>query len=109
MPRPAKRHWITDHSRGSIVVGTTVAASSGRTPVPLPHRSKGLTVTAIHAPTPDTRYRWVVLILCWAAFTMTSVDRATWGPAAGSVGEDLGLAVAGPGLFPPPSFNAVVV
>lgn len=56
-------------------------------------------MTAIHAPTPDTRYRWVVLILCWAAFTMTSVDRATWGPAAGSVGEDLGVAVAGLGLF----------
>jgi MFS transporter, ACS family, glucarate transporter len=50
-------------------------------------------------PTPDTRYRWVVLILCWAAFTMTSVDRATWGPAAGSVGADLGVPVAGLGLF----------
>lgn len=44
-------------------------------------------------------YRWVVLTLAWAAFTMTSVDRATWGPAAGSVGEDLGVAVAGLGLF----------
>ncbi|OZC87754.1 MFS transporter [Rhodococcus sp. 05-340-1] len=47
----------------------------------------------------DPRYRWVVLTLCWAAFTMTSVDRATWGPAAGSVGEDLGVAVAGLGIF----------
>jgi MFS transporter, ACS family, glucarate transporter len=54
-------------------------------------------VTAI--ATPNTRYRWVVLILCWAAFTMTSVDRATWGPAAGSVGKDLSVAVAGLGLF----------
>lgn len=44
-------------------------------------------------------YRWVVLALAWAAFTMTSVDRATWGPAAGSVGDDLGVAVAGLGLF----------
>jgi sugar phosphate permease len=56
-------------------------------------------VTTIPTPTPGTRYRWAVLILCWAAFTMTSVDRATWGPAAGSVGEDLGVAVAGIGLF----------
>ena len=44
-------------------------------------------------------YRWVILTLAWAAFTMTSVDRATWGPAAGFVGEDLGGAVAGLGLF----------
>ncbi|WP_063041859.1 MFS transporter [Nocardia grenadensis] len=56
-------------------------------------------MTAISPATPDTRYRWVVLTLCWAAFTMTSVDRATWGPAAGSVGEDLGVAVAGLGVF----------
>ncbi|NUP28137.1 MAG: MFS transporter [Nocardia sp.] len=41
----------------------------------------------------------MVLALCWAAFTMTSVDRATWGPAAGSVGDDLGVAVAGLGVF----------
>lgn len=56
-------------------------------------------MTAISPATPDTRYRWVVLALCWAAFTMTSVDRATWGPAAGSVGDDLGVAVAGLGIF----------
>lgn len=46
-----------------------------------------------------TNYRWVVLVLCWAAFTMTSVDRATWGPAASSVGDDLGVTLAGLGLF----------
>ncbi|GGL37023.1 MFS transporter [Nocardia jinanensis] len=56
-------------------------------------------MTVISSATPDTRYRWVVLTLCWAAFTMTSVDRATWGPAAGSVGDDLGVAVAGLGVF----------
>jgi sugar phosphate permease len=44
-------------------------------------------------------YRWVILLLCWAAFTMTSVDRATWGPAAGSVGKDLGVELAALGLF----------
>jgi ACS family glucarate transporter-like MFS transporter len=44
-------------------------------------------------------YRWVVLVLSWAAFTMTAVDRATWGPAAASVGESLGVALAGLGVF----------
>jgi ACS family glucarate transporter-like MFS transporter len=51
--------------------------------------------------TSDTQrpYRWVILLLCWAAFTMTSVDRATWGPAASSVGTDLKVGVAALGLF----------
>ncbi|WP_233159147.1 MFS transporter [Pseudonocardia sp. MH-G8] len=44
-------------------------------------------------------YRWVVLAVCWAAFTMTSADRATWGPAAGAVGADLGVPVAALGVF----------
>lgn len=51
---------------------------------------------------PATRgstYRWVILLLSWLAFTMTSVDRATWGPASLHVGESLGVAVAGLGVF----------
>jgi sugar phosphate permease len=44
-------------------------------------------------------YRWIILVLCWAAFSMTSIDRATWGPAAGAVGKDLGVAIAALGLF----------
>ncbi|MER7010237.1 MFS transporter [Saccharopolyspora sp. NPDC000359] len=44
-------------------------------------------------------YRWVVLVLSWAAFTMTAVDRSTWGPASVSVGEDLGVSLAGLGVF----------
>jgi ACS family glucarate transporter-like MFS transporter len=32
-------------------------------------------------------------------FTMTSVDRSTWGPAAGSIGQDLGVELAALGLF----------
>ena len=43
-------------------------------------------------------YRWVVLLLSWAAFTMTAVDRATWGPAAASVGESLGVEPYGVGI-----------
>lgn len=60
-------------------------------------------MTTDRPPTPMTpsvqRFRWVVLLLCWLAFTMTSVDRATWGPAAGSVGAELGVTLAGLGVF----------
>lgn len=44
-------------------------------------------------------YRWVVLLLSWAAFTMTAVDRSTWGPASVAVGEHLGVSLAGLGVF----------
>lgn len=44
-------------------------------------------------------YRWLVLLLSWAAFTMTSVDRATWGPASVSVGESLAVPIAALGTF----------
>ncbi|WP_336205526.1 MFS transporter [Nonomuraea sp. LPB2021202275-12-8] len=49
--------------------------------------------------TSTSGYRWVVLLLCWASFTMTSVDRSTWGPASASVGEALGVSLAGLGVF----------
>ncbi|MFJ8815775.1 MFS transporter [Amycolatopsis thermoflava] len=38
-------------------------------------------------------------MLSWAAFTMTSVDRSTWGPASVAVGEHLGVSLAGLGVF----------
>ncbi|MBB6405374.1 MFS transporter [Arthrobacter sp. AZCC_0090] len=44
-------------------------------------------------------YRWLVLVLCWLAFTVTSVDRSTWGPASISIGDDLGVPLASLGLF----------
>lgn len=44
-------------------------------------------------------YRWVVLLLCWAAFTMTSVDRSSWGPAATSVSASLEVPLAALGVF----------
>ncbi|WAL67879.1 MFS transporter [Amycolatopsis cynarae] len=47
-------------------------------------------------PTP---YRWVVLVLCWAAFTMTSVDRSTWGPAAAAVSDSWHVPLAALGIF----------
>jgi ACS family glucarate transporter-like MFS transporter len=61
-------------------------------------------MTSIHvnAPAvPETRggYRWLVLILCWIGFTMTSVDRSAWGPSALSIGQDLGVPLASLGIF----------
>jgi nitrate/nitrite transporter NarK len=41
----------------------------------------------------------MVLLLCWLAFTMTSVDRSTWGPASVFVGDDLGVPLASLGVF----------
>jgi MFS transporter, ACS family, glucarate transporter len=46
-----------------------------------------------------SRYRWVVLAMCWAAFTMTSVDRSTWGPASAAVSDSLGVPLAALGVF----------
>ncbi|WP_424810316.1 MFS transporter [Rhodococcus sp. 27YEA15] len=37
--------------------------------------------------------------MCWAAFTMTSVDRSTWGPASASVSESLAVPIAAIGIF----------
>ncbi|GAA1206841.1 MFS transporter [Prauserella alba] len=47
----------------------------------------------------DSPYRWVVLLLCWAAFTMTSVDRSTWGPASAAVSDSLNVPLAALGIF----------
>ncbi|WP_020672258.1 MFS transporter [Amycolatopsis nigrescens] len=49
--------------------------------------------------TTGSAYRWVVLLLSWAAFTMTSVDRSTWGPASASVSDSLGVPLAALGIF----------
>jgi MFS transporter, ACS family, glucarate transporter len=44
-------------------------------------------------------YRWLVLVLCWAAFTMTSVDRSLWGPESVPISEQLGVSLAALGVF----------
>lgn len=46
-----------------------------------------------------SRYRWVVLFACWMSFTLTSVDRSTWGPASVFVGKDLAVPIASLGVF----------
>ncbi|NIH83314.1 MFS transporter [Amycolatopsis granulosa] len=46
-----------------------------------------------------SRYRWVVLLLCWASFTMTSVDRSTWGPASAAVSDSWHVPLAALGIF----------
>ncbi|GHG54917.1 MFS transporter [Sinomonas cellulolyticus] len=51
---------------------------------------------------PQTRaasYRWLILAACWASFTLTSIDRSTWGPASVFVGENLAVPIAGLGAF----------
>lgn len=59
--------------------------------------------TAMTASTSSTRprsaYRWVVLFACWASFTLTSIDRSTWGPASVFVGESLAVPLASLGAF----------
>jgi MFS transporter, ACS family, glucarate transporter len=54
------------------------------------------TAATVRAGSP---YRWVVLVMCWAAFTMTSVDRSTWGPASAAVSNSLGVPLAALGVF----------
>ena len=49
--------------------------------------------------TRPSMYRWVVLIACLISFTLTSVDRSTWGPASTFVGDDLGVPLASLGSF----------
>lgn len=51
------------------------------------------------APVAISKYRWLVLFACWASFTLTSIDRSTWGPAAVFVGQGLGVPLASLGAF----------
>jgi len=44
-------------------------------------------------------YRWVVLVAAWLSFTLTSIDRSTWGPASVFVGESLAVPIASLGAF----------
>lgn len=44
-------------------------------------------------------YRWTVLLLVWAAFVLSCVDRYAWGTIAAPVGQSLGISVAMLGAF----------
>lgn len=61
--------------------------------------TSALTVPPPTALQPRRGYRWLVLVLCWVAFTLTSVDRSAWGPSSLFVGEDLGVPLASLGIF----------
>lgn len=54
---------------------------------------------AAPASTAPHRRRWLILLLAWAAFTMTSLDRSVWGPAAPSIGQALEVALSSLGVF----------
>jgi ACS family glucarate transporter-like MFS transporter len=58
-----------------------------------------LTPSTQSQPEIRNAYRWMVLFLCWFAFTMTSVDRSTWGPSSVFVGESLAVPLASLGIF----------
>lgn len=55
-----------------------------------------MTSTTSRSP---SAYRWVVLAMSWAAFTVTSVDRSTWGPASAAVSDSLGVPLTALGVF----------
>ncbi|NUP74997.1 MAG: MFS transporter, partial [Sinomonas sp.] len=56
-------------------------------------------VTPTKAEVRVSPYRWLILIACWASFTLTSIDRSTWGPASVFVGESLHVTVEALGAF----------
>jgi predicted MFS family arabinose efflux permease len=53
--------------------------------------------------------RRLVLLLCWASFTMTSADRSAWGPASAEVGAALGVSLAGLGGFATAYYTGYVI
>src|SRR5258706_4970479 len=44
-------------------------------------------------------YRWVILLVTWAAFLLSFIDRLAWGNVAVSVGASLGMSIAALGVF----------
>src|SRR5258706_10884350 len=44
-------------------------------------------------------YRWVILLVTWAAFLLSFIDRLAWGNVAVSVGASLGMSIAALGIF----------
>ncbi|MTD52601.1 MFS transporter [Amycolatopsis pithecellobii] len=52
--------------------------------------------TTTSSPSP---YRWMILFLCWLAFTVIYVNRTAWSVVAVSASHSLGLSVAELGIF----------
>ncbi|MCE0765280.1 MFS transporter [Pseudonocardia kujensis] len=44
-------------------------------------------------------YRWIILFLCWLAFTVIYINRTAWSVVADSASHSLGLSVAQLGIF----------
>jgi len=68
--------------------------STRNTPGPL---QADLVKPSVSEGTPS--YRWMVLVLVWAAFVFSCVDRYAWGTIAAPVGQSLGISVAMLGAF----------
>ncbi len=50
-------------------------------------------------PTRPPGYRWVILIVCWLAYTLIYVNRTAWSVVAVDASQSLGLSVADLGIF----------
>ncbi|MBE1493934.1 sugar phosphate permease [Amycolatopsis lexingtonensis] len=46
-----------------------------------------------------SRYRWVILAICWLAFTLIYINRTAWAVVAVDASHSLGLSVAQLGIF----------
>jgi sugar phosphate permease len=71
---------------------TSSAVSGSLQPV----SPRGAATTKAATPAP---YRWTILLVAWASFCLTFIDRLAWGNVAIHVGETLGLPIAAFGSF----------
>ena len=81
-----------------------------------PKRFDGLVVgsgaAGIGAPTAvvvSSHYRWVVCAVCWAAFTLSFIDRLAWGNLQLQVGQSLGVSLAALGVFVSAFYGGYVI
>ena len=61
--------------------------------------TKSSSDTAVHLRARASRYRWVILAVCWLAYTLVYLNRTTWSVVAVDASHSLGLSVAQLGIF----------
>ncbi|WP_051165742.1 MFS transporter [Amycolatopsis orientalis] len=55
--------------------------------------------TAVRVAATTSRYRWVILALCWLAYTLVYLNRTAWSVVAVDASHSIGLSVAQLGIF----------
>ncbi|KAA9160089.1 MFS transporter [Amycolatopsis acidicola] len=55
--------------------------------------------TAVHPVAKASRYRWVILAVCWLAYTLIYLNRTAWSVVAVDASHSIGLTVAQLGIF----------